>query len=369
MSFSFLDLVLFAGIIQGIFLTFSLHFISQKNKKANKILIIIIGLATFMFAGKMATYQLEYSWIWRPALLTDCSIYLFGPLLYMYFRALVFKYHPKNILAFKHYIPTLILFLFFCWTLTLTTEEYFGMSYSIEMFYAYLAMELTGVISLIVYSYLSFKIVKYIKNTDHKISAHKKEIARYIQFILIGLFFMIVFWAFGIFRTYALHSFTSYISYQLLWISMTVFLFIVGYFSFTQPEIVRLPIEKLSLKKNRLNKKEIEIITEKLQHLLQEEQIFMHSDLSLKILAKKVDTSANNLSWLLNSVFEKTFYEFINEYRVKAFLAKVKEGEHKKQTILGVALDVGFNSKSTFNKSFKVIMNDTPSRYIEKNFS
>ncbi|WP_298426117.1 helix-turn-helix domain-containing protein [uncultured Kordia sp.] len=369
MLFSFLDLVLFTGIVQGIFLIFSLQFIFRKNRVANRILTVIIGLATFIFAGKMALFQITVEWIWRPALLSDCSIYLFGPLLYMYFRALVFKESPKNILTFKHCIPSLLLFLFFCWTLTLTMEEYTMMTYSIGMQITYLIMELTGLISLIVYTTLSYKIMQKIKKSEKYFSVYESKITRYMQFILIGFCIIILFWAFGIFRTYIMHSYDSYIIYKLVWISMSTFLFIVGYFSFTQPEVIRLPVEKMSSKKDRLNKKEIEEITNKLQFLIAEKQIYMRSDLSLKILAKKVDTSANNLSWLLNSVYGKTFYEFINEYRVKAFLEKVKEGEHKKQTILGIAMDAGFNSKSTFNKSFKMMMNDTPSRYIEKNFS
>ncbi|WP_430409540.1 helix-turn-helix domain-containing protein [Kordia sp.] len=369
MSFSFLDLVLFAGIIQGIFLIFSLQFVSQKNRDANKILTIIIGLATFIFAGKMALFQIKVPWIWRPALLTDCTIYLFGPLLYMYFRALVFKNHPKSILSFKHYIPSLLLFAFFCWSLTVTTEEYFKLSYTTTIGIIYFVMEFSGVALLITYTVMSYKIVRKIKHSELKELVHARKLSRYLQFILIGLCMISAFWLFGILKTYILHSYSSYIIYQLVWISTATFLFIVGYFSFTQPEIIRLPIDKKTIKKDRLRKDEVETIKEKLTQLILEEEIFAHSDLSLKILAKKVDTSANNLSWLLNSVYGKTFYEFINEYRVKAFLSKVKEGEHKKQTILGIAMDSGFNSKSTFNKSFKMLMNDTPSRYIEKNFS
>ncbi|WP_420574406.1 helix-turn-helix domain-containing protein [Kordia sp.] len=370
MAFSFLDLVLFAGVVQGIFLIVSLHFTSQKNKKANTILMIIIGLATFIFAGKMAIFQIKAIWIWRPALLSDCTIYLFGPLLYMYFRALVFKHHPKNILAFKHYIPALLLFLFFSWSLTITTEEYIRLSYTDTMGVIYLGMELAGVISLSAYSFLSYKIVLKIKNSEQTQLAHAHKLSRYLTFTLLGMCAIILFWSVGIFRTYVIHSYDSFIIYQLVWISMAVFLFIVGYFSFTQPEIVRLQVEKKNnTSKDRLNEEKIAIITKKLQLLIEEEKIFMRSDLSLKILARRVDTSSNNLSWLLNSVYEKTFYEYINEYRVKAFLRKIEDGEHKKQTLLAIAMDAGFNSKSTFNKTFKSLMNDTPSRYIQKMYS
>ena len=62
----------------------------------------------------------------------------------------------------------------------------------------------------------------------------------------------------------------------------------------------------------------------------------------------------------------ETFYDFINHYRVKEFVKKVENQEHLKHTILALSMDVGFNSKSTFNKAFKDTMQDTPSNYIKK---
>ena len=369
MKFSFLELVQFTGVVQGIFLMFCLQFASQKNKDANKILMIIIGLATFMFAGKIITFHLNNNWIWRVSLLADCTIYLFGPLLYLYFRRLVFKHDPKNTLSLLHYIPALLLFLYFGYTLGIPMKEYFAKKNHATLFYVYLLMEVAAVTSLITYTFLSYKIVKHIKKTDNPVVSLKHKLASYITYILIGIGLMIVCWIISIIKIYGLHSYDTLITYKLLWICMTIFLFIVGYFSFTQPEIIRLPVEKKTAQKDRLRKDEIEKIKQKLNQLIEEEEIYIRSDLSLKLLAKKVETSANNLSWLLNSVYGKTFYEFVNEFRVKAFLSKIKEGEHKKQTILAIAMDSGFNSKSTFNKSFKMIMNDTPSRYIEKNFS
>ncbi|MCH2194687.1 helix-turn-helix domain-containing protein [Kordia sp.] len=368
MTFTFLDLILFSGIVQGIFLMISLYFVSQKNKEANKILMIIIGFSTIIFAREMLQYQLDPILFWRSAILTECTMYLFGPFLYLYFRKLVFGNHPNNKLSFKHYIPSLLLFIYFIWTLSITTEEYVASKYTPIMFYAFLAMEVTGAVSIIVYSYLSYKIVKHLKNIENP-SIYINKVSRYITFVLVGISSIAFCWAFGIFNTYGLGNFDSIISYKLIWICITIFLFTVGYFSFTQPEIVRLPIEKKIIARNRMTKEEVSDIQQKLQVLVEDEHIFMHSDLSLKILAKELGTTANNLSWLLNSIYEKTFYEYINEYRVKAFLQKVEAGEHKKQTLLSIAMDAGFNSKSTFNKTFKALMNDTPSRYIEKMYS
>ncbi|MEM6720400.1 MAG: helix-turn-helix domain-containing protein [Bacteroidota bacterium] len=365
MVFTFLDLVLFAGIVQGIFLITSLQFVSKKNKDANKVLMILIGISIIIFAREMLSYQLDPRVYWRTAILSESTIYMFGPLLYLYFKRLVFRDHAKSDLGFKHFIPSFLMFGYFLWTLSFSTKEYMDVLGAEGLLISYFITEITGVLSLAFYSYLSFKILFQIKNTAHA-TIYTQKIARYIQYILIGISLITICWAIGIFYVYGLQNFNSMLSYRLIWICIAVFLFIVGYFSFTQPEIVRLPTEKKPLTRNRLTDEEIACIQEKLKVLVAEEQIYMHSDLSLKILAKRLDTTANNLSWFLNSVHEKTFYEYINAFRVKAFLQKIEAGEHKRQTLLSIAMDAGFNSKSTFNKTFKSLMNDTPSSYIQK---
>ncbi|MEM6684631.1 MAG: AraC family transcriptional regulator, partial [Bacteroidota bacterium] len=366
--FNFIDLILFAGITQGIFLMISLQFISKKNKAANKILLILIGMSIIIFAREMLSYKLDKRMFWRTAILTESAIYLFGPLLYLYFNRLVYQNKTQHRLGFKHFIFSILMLCYFVFSLSFTLPEYKQLFGPTGLFVMYLCMELTGALSFAVYAFLSFKIVRKLKNAEHP-TKYSRKIAKYILYVTIGISILSLCWLFGIFNRYVLFNFNSVISYKLIWICVTIFLFIVGYFSFTQPEIVRLHVEKKVINRDRLNKEEIAEIKQKLAHLINQEHIYTHSDLSLKMLAKKLGTTANNLSWFLNSVYEKTFYEYINEFRVKAFLEKIEAGDHKRQTLLSIAMDAGFNSKSTFNKTFKMLMNATPSQYIEKRFS
>jgi AraC-like DNA-binding protein len=99
------------------------------------------------------------------------------------------------------------------------------------------------------------------------------------------------------------------------------------------------------------------------------ERVFLKSDLTLRDVAKMLKTSTNNISWMLNSVYKSTFYDFINGHRVHEFVRKIENKEHLRHTILALSMDVGFNSKSTFNKAFKLNMNETPSNYIKNLFA
>ena len=61
------------------------------------------------------------------------------------------------------------------------------------------------------------------------------------------------------------------------------------------------------------------------------------------------------------------FNDFVNEKRAEAVITKLKKGEHVENTLLGIALDCGFNSKTTFNRAFKKHTGASPKQYILKN--
>jgi AraC-like DNA-binding protein len=92
-------------------------------------------------------------------------------------------------------------------------------------------------------------------------------------------------------------------------------------------------------------------------------------ELSLTDLAKQLKTNPSILSKLINEGFGQHFNDFINEYRIRELMGKLKQGEHKQQTLLGLALDCGFNSKATFNRSFKKLTSMSPKEWMAQNVS
>jgi AraC-like DNA-binding protein len=103
----------------------------------------------------------------------------------------------------------------------------------------------------------------------------------------------------------------------------------------------------------------------KLQQLIETEKSHLNPDVSLRLLAGELGIHSNQLSWLLNDGFGKNFNEFINHYRVEEFktLAKLPENAHL--TIMSIAYDCGFNSKTVFNTYFKKEMGLTPKQFLE----
>lgn len=102
---------------------------------------------------------------------------------------------------------------------------------------------------------------------------------------------------------------------------------------------------------------------EQLTQLMQEQQPYLDSSLTLRRLAQQMDLSPNQLSQLLNEGFHKNFAEFVNTYRLEAFKAKVADPTLRHLTLLALAYESGFNSKTVFNTFFKKMMGKTPKAY------
>ncbi len=97
----------------------------------------------------------------------------------------------------------------------------------------------------------------------------------------------------------------------------------------------------------------------------EKEKSYLNPELTLSELAVKLGTNTSVLSAVINSGFGKNFNDFVNEYRVNAFKRKAAEPDSKHLTLLAIAFDCGFNSKATFNRAFKKVMDVSPKAFLE----
>ena len=101
----------------------------------------------------------------------------------------------------------------------------------------------------------------------------------------------------------------------------------------------------------------------KLEQLMTTVRLYEDPELDLEGLADSMDMSARSLSTLINTQFNKSFYDFVNHYRVAAAKAQLLSPQNVDKPIQRVFEDVGFRSKSTFNSVFKKQMGQTPSAF------
>jgi AraC-like DNA-binding protein len=117
-------------------------------------------------------------------------------------------------------------------------------------------------------------------------------------------------------------------------------------------------------KREKLSSDELIYWKEQITQVLQKEQLFLQPDITLSALARRLDTNTSLVSYVINTGFEKNFNDFINEFRVQIFLQRVKEAAFSHYSLLSLAYDCGFNSKSTFNRAVKKITGQQPSDFL-----
>ncbi|RIH64424.1 helix-turn-helix domain-containing protein [Mariniphaga sediminis] len=121
--------------------------------------------------------------------------------------------------------------------------------------------------------------------------------------------------------------------------------------------------EKLPL----LDSKTADVLEESLYRFILEEEPFLVPGLSLRSLAGQVEIHPNKLSWLLNERMGKNFNEFINYYRIEYFKKLALDPENSHISLIGLAYESGFNSKTVFNTYFKKEVGMTPKEFLKQN--
>ena len=158
----------------------------------------------------------------------------------------------------------------------------------------------------------------------------------------------------------------------------TVFLlviYLVGYYSLKQKEIY--PLEEKQreelisidedkdseeVKRKLISDEELFKIKTALENLMDAQKPYLDSELNLIRLAEMLSVSTHHLSYVINTGFGKNFFQYVNEFRVDHAKKLLKES-NSKLSILGIAYESGFNSKTSFNTTFKKLTGQTPSEF------
>ena len=104
---------------------------------------------------------------------------------------------------------------------------------------------------------------------------------------------------------------------------------------------------------------------EKIIKIFNNEKIYLNEKLAVKDVAKKMELTNQQLSYMMNRQLGITFLDFVNTYRVKEIQKKIQQGNHQTKTLFGLALESGFNSKASFNRIFKDHTGFSPSAYAK----
>ncbi|MCE5175662.1 MAG: helix-turn-helix domain-containing protein [Bacteroidales bacterium] len=368
------------GIFLAFFL-FSLLLFKKDKTIEDKILAIwmlIIGIHLLSYF----IYSLGY-WNKYPHLVGISNPFplLHGPLLYLYTSYSLCPEKRFRLKDYLHFLPAALSYIsMFPFFFGCTAEEKrlidqgIIKDFDIIMYISLVFFIISGII----YPILSYRLLnKYQKLIKENFAYNENISLQWLKMLIsgIGLIYiavMVVYFFQGILgMNFGFNA-------DMIFFSIIIALvFALGHFGiryqgiFTDNVIERNEIVEprtaAEYKKSGLTFSDGEVLHEKLLKLMETKKPFLVSKLTLSKLADQLESSPNNLSQVINQYEEKNFYDFINGYRVEEFIKRASMPENSSFNILGIALDSGFNSKSSFNQVFKRHTGVTPSQYLENN--
>lgn len=124
--------------------------------------------------------------------------------------------------------------------------------------------------------------------------------------------------------------------------------------------------DNMKYENSSLTEQQSKDIHQKLAHLMKEKKRYLTPELTLAMISEELDIHPNKLSQVINSVEQKNFFDYINILRIEEFKVRVANPDNQKYTMLSLALECGFNSKTSFNRNFKNHTGKSPSQYCKE---
>jgi AraC-like DNA-binding protein len=298
---------------------------------------------------------------------------VYGPLLYLYVLYSIKGEQGLKSKDYWHFAPFFLAFLYmFRFYFFYSAEEKrlvdSGQINDFDTFY--IIMIIAYVVTGVVYSIFSYRLLdRHQSLIDNNFSNADGIHLNWLRSIIlgVGVFFMSVIFVLGA-KNFAGITFPfdpDYIFYSI----MVLGILVLGYFGIRHENIfvdnVVVTVEEKNKTQYEKSGLKTEIATAKYNELLElmaQEKPFLEPKLTLHTLAKSLDISPNHLSQIINQFEEHNFNDFVNTYRVEEFIKRASKDSHL--SFLALALDAGFNSKSTFNAVFKKLKGMTPSQYM-----
>lgn len=122
---------------------------------------------------------------------------------------------------------------------------------------------------------------------------------------------------------------------------------------------------KKKYQKSGLTEASAEHLHRQLKNLMEHQKVYRESELSLTDLAQRLNTHPNYLSQVINEKEGKNFFDYVNTLRIGDFLEMAADPKSRRFTILALAFECGFNSKSSFIRYFRKVTGHAPSNYLQ----
>lgn len=362
-SFGIFNFLVLLAIIQGFLLGCILIFNKKFQKKANYALATALFGITLLGLG-----QIMYNLNWRQAY----PIIPFLPIRYTLFPAIGLYYYiifqindnyrfsKKDNWIITPFVLLVVIDVVLLVMYIVNSSRLLEHSHLLSLYHD--AKELIAVLFSFITVVWALKEMQRIPDQiETKIN---KNLLDKLHWAKNNIFATAIIWsAWAIPQTYVILSGKDFWwMYYPTWIGMFIMIFWLGYFMILQRDFFEVPREENNPKHPALSEKAEEHYQNVLQ-LMAEEKLYRNPALNMKMLAEKANLSNGYLSQIINQKEGKNFYDFVNTYRIEEVKMHLSDPNYAHYSILGIGLEAGFKSKSTFNTAFKKMTGQTPTAF------
>jgi AraC-like DNA-binding protein len=355
------------GIVLGIFVIILINSKNGRKTRANMFLSILLAALTFSvfhlrYAGDVITHFSVKAYT-----LGDPTFLVIAPLLWFYVTELAGGRVRFNARTLAHFIPFFVIV--FC---SLTFRSFLNDTAITRMLDQHPRLPFTIFWMLMAIQFSAYQILihrkwrEYQQLIQQEVSNTENVNISWVRFftgvfLIVNLSFLVSLFA-------VIHLDVMDLVWKSVGVIFSLSIFALGYKGILQKEIIfpESIVKPQSVERTALTDAVIKrdnVLIEKLQQYMKNEKPFLDPELSLSTLAKAMGINRNQLSQLINAGIGENFYDFINKYRVEEVKRVMVDPQKQNYSLLGMALEAGFKSKSTFNLIFKRFTGLTPTEY------
>ncbi len=359
--------LVYFGFLQSLFLLFIFMLSAKVRKKVNGYIVFLTFLLTVGLIGRIIHITGLSDSEFRFISLSEFATLFFGSTIYLFTRSSLLGEKPGT-KDWLHFIPGVVYSLAVTVCFLLPREWAISMRPTRETLFTMITTFITfGLTVNIAYYLASVRLFfNFQKQLKHEVSYSVKF--RFFQNFLIALGLCFLCWIVVFFISLFGDQMTERTAREFIWLGIAFIILFIAYYGIREPDLYQvaslLPSKKYA--QSKLSIKDLDLLKSRLDQLMEEKKPYLNRKLLKAELAEMLGISNPEMARLLNEKVGMNFFEYVNYYRIKEFIELAKTDKAKTLTFFGLAQEAGFNSKTTFNKSFKNLMGTSPKEYLDK---
>lgn len=362
---TFLNQLVYFGFFQSLFLLIIYAFSSKNRKNINGYVVFLIFVLLIGLSGHLLYISEIFGKNRKLISISEFAILFFGATIYLFTKSSLLgqRFSYKQLV---HYIPGVCYIFFILFYFMLAPREVLNQRV--------ISGELFTVVSIVIGLGLIVNITYWAASLYHFLQ-FRKRLQDELSYSMKTQFFLNFLIAIGLcLLTWVIIYFISFFGYDMIeidsrkaiWLSIAFIILFIAYYSMTEPAIFKenpiAVVQKYT--QSKLSVADLDRLKMTLDQLMEDKKPYLNGKLLKAELAEMMGVSNPELARLLNERIGMNFFEYVNYFRIKEFIRLAKSEKAKSMTFFGLAQEAGFNSKTTFNKSFKKLMGQTPKEYL-----